>query len=378
MNNRQMLKPSSLTPLIYRDVMRDLRGLDRTNVNQGIAFEKYIEELFINIGWSVYLTPNSGDYGVDLIAESPSGFLVFIQSKDYDSILNAEPVQEVLSGFHFYIHEADLKGKIVKQRIVIASGHGKEDRLEYLYNGSARELAKRSKVVLWTPKELQILANTAIDGQHLLEQLGMDLKPKIIEPHLIQIPISIEPPLFSTTLTPAKPKENGFPLIATVVGLCFLVGAYLLLPSSARAGIKKTLDPEGYKKTEAQRIVNFVSFWNQTYQQALKNNNLEIILPYVVGEQKTGVTALFETRRQRGCILTIQERNPYQSTPITFTTLDTAKTAIFRDAAYVENCSDGSQRLLRNGTQVKVTYDLEKINGNWRITESITSGGVIK
>ena len=163
-----------------------------------------------------------------------------------------------------------------------------------------------------------------------------------------------------------------------MLGFVPLIFVYWVIPKETRTAIKNWINPTAYRQVEAQRITNFVSFWNQTYQQALKNNNLEVILPYMVGEQKTGVTALFEARKQRGCILTIQERSPYQIAPITFITLDTAKTAIFRDAAYIENCSDGSQRLLRDGTQVKVTYDLEKINGNWRITESITSGGAIK
>lgn len=70
-------------------------------IMDGRGYELFCAELLTNNGWSVTITPPTGDYGVDLVAEIP-GRKIAIQCKRYNSPVGYMAVQEVFSGMAIY------------------------------------------------------------------------------------------------------------------------------------------------------------------------------------------------------------------------------------------------------------------------------------
>lgn len=67
----------------------------------GIQFEQFCAALLIKYGFSVSYTKNSGDQGVDLVAQR-DGIRYAIQCKRYNNKLGNKPVQEVYAGAKLY------------------------------------------------------------------------------------------------------------------------------------------------------------------------------------------------------------------------------------------------------------------------------------
>ncbi len=72
--------------------------LDELN---GVEFEYFLEGLFRSQGYTVELTPSTGDYGADLIL-SKDGQRIAVQAKRYRGSVGVAAVQEALSGLAYY------------------------------------------------------------------------------------------------------------------------------------------------------------------------------------------------------------------------------------------------------------------------------------
>jgi HJR/Mrr/RecB family endonuclease len=94
-------------------------------------FESHVADFYRFQGWSVCLTPQVGDQGVDVIAER-AGHRMAIQCKLYSNNVSNDAVQQVLAGKSYY--------KCNSAAVFASSG----------FTASAIELAKRSKVQLVT------------------------------------------------------------------------------------------------------------------------------------------------------------------------------------------------------------------------------------
>jgi HJR/Mrr/RecB family endonuclease len=282
MNNRQMLKTSQLKPNISKNVMRDLRGLNRTSMNQGMEFERYIEGLFVNLNWEVLTTPNSGDYGVDLVVQSLDGKVLVIQAKDENKSLGVQAIQEIVTGAIFYEKEPRLQGKQITHKIVIASGHGLTDDLNSLYTANAKELAARTGTILWTPKELQILADAAVFGENLLEPLGF---------HQLQI----------------SQTKKHFGWLWTL-GLIPLIFIYLAIP-------KQTITTVSDLRPNSQTVdakKNFLASYDAIYRKILGTNDLGLIDSVLVSPEADEVRKSVQGRIAKSCYRETIEEKPME------------------------------------------------------------------
>jgi restriction system protein len=72
----------------------DIQDIDLMN---GIEFENYLADLFESKGFSVTLTPRSGDYGVDMILRKGRKKTA-VQAKCYGGNIGVDAVQQVISG----------------------------------------------------------------------------------------------------------------------------------------------------------------------------------------------------------------------------------------------------------------------------------------
>lgn len=118
-----------------------LREIDRMS---GEEFEHYVAKLFRSLGYNAQVTKTSGDYGADVIA---TRFLkgksekIAIQCKRYQGKVGISAVQEVIGAKAYYD---------TSKAYVITNSY---------FTQAAKNLACRSKVVLWDRDTLQTRLN---------------------------------------------------------------------------------------------------------------------------------------------------------------------------------------------------------------------------
>lgn len=79
------------------------KNLNSLMMLDGLEFEKWCSSLFKSLGYSVYITPASGDYGADLILND----YISVQCKLYSGIVGVKSVMEVnASKGHYNTEEA--------------------------------------------------------------------------------------------------------------------------------------------------------------------------------------------------------------------------------------------------------------------------------
>ncbi|WP_053365753.1 restriction endonuclease [Bacillus sp. FJAT-27245] len=72
----------------------------------GIKFEHYLKELYSGLGYSVRVTPSSGDFGADLIL-TQNGRKIVVQAKRHSSNVGVKAVQEIKAAqSHYHAGEA--------------------------------------------------------------------------------------------------------------------------------------------------------------------------------------------------------------------------------------------------------------------------------
>jgi HJR/Mrr/RecB family endonuclease len=120
---------------VFAEISGDANARDIQDLN-GLEFEQLLANKFRSYGFQVTLTKSSGDYGADLIVETPSGSRAAVQAKRFKSKVNLKAVQEVVASIRHYA---------VDFGIVIASSG---------FFPSAVELARTNQVELWDDDKL--------------------------------------------------------------------------------------------------------------------------------------------------------------------------------------------------------------------------------
>lgn len=104
--------------------------IDDIDLMTGREFEEFITNLFIKMGCSAHTTKESGDQGIDVIAEK-NGIKYGVQCKCYANTVGNSAIQEVVAGKQFY--------KLDKL-IVVTNNY---------FTKSAQNLASANDVILW-------------------------------------------------------------------------------------------------------------------------------------------------------------------------------------------------------------------------------------
>ncbi|WP_332631998.1 restriction endonuclease [Halalkalibacter flavus] len=113
-------------------------GIHEIDQMDGYEFERYLKELFKSRGYSVIKTPNSGDFGADVLIEK-DGFKIAIQAKRYQGNVGIKAVQEIQSAMLYYKSD---------EAWVITNSN---------YTKSAKELAEKTGVRLVNREKLATL-----------------------------------------------------------------------------------------------------------------------------------------------------------------------------------------------------------------------------
>ena len=104
-----------------------LSAIDRMT---GKEFEEYLQAHFEERGYTVNLTPDSHDYGADLVCEKADEILI-IQAKRYDGKVGNAAIQEIVAAKAYYD---------ATECMVITNSY---------FSKPAIELAERNGVELW-------------------------------------------------------------------------------------------------------------------------------------------------------------------------------------------------------------------------------------
>lgn len=74
---------------------------EQVDILSGKNFEKYLKPHFEKLGYNVMLTPDTNDYGADLILSNDTE-KVAVQAKRYKGKVGNSAVQEVVGAMHYY------------------------------------------------------------------------------------------------------------------------------------------------------------------------------------------------------------------------------------------------------------------------------------
>ncbi len=79
-------------------------SIDFSKVDElsGVEFENLLMDKFLTLGFKVESTPNTGDFGADLIVENNKGSRIIVQCKRFKSKVNLKAVQEVVGAMGHY------------------------------------------------------------------------------------------------------------------------------------------------------------------------------------------------------------------------------------------------------------------------------------
>lgn len=105
-------------------------SIDDIDMMNGNEFEHFVCELYSKMGYKAEVTKQTGDQGLDVIAER-NGIKVGIQAKCYSGTVGNAAVQEAVAGKNFYHCD----------KVVVVTNN--------LFTSSAIELAQANEVILW-------------------------------------------------------------------------------------------------------------------------------------------------------------------------------------------------------------------------------------
>jgi HJR/Mrr/RecB family endonuclease len=122
---------------VFAEIGRGLgSGVASIQEMGGLEFEQFLAGRFREKGFQVTLTKPSGDFGADLVVETPSGTRAAVQAKRFKNKVNLKAVQEVVASVSHYAADFGI--------VIAASG----------FFPSAIELAKTNQVELWDEDKL--------------------------------------------------------------------------------------------------------------------------------------------------------------------------------------------------------------------------------
>lgn len=102
----------------------------------GITFEKFLVTLFEDLGYKVQRTPDSADFGADLLIKK-DGPWIAVQAKRYKKNVSLDAVQQAVAAKRYYR---------CSWAMVVTNSR---------FTSSAWKLAKANKVHLWDERKLR-------------------------------------------------------------------------------------------------------------------------------------------------------------------------------------------------------------------------------
>lgn len=125
------------------DLSKKTWSITAVDAMEGHEFEHFIANLLKRLGYAnVEVTKGSGDQGVDVLAEK-DGIRYAIQCKNYTNPLGNTPVQEVTAGKDYYNCHIG---------VVVTNSY---------FTEGGKELASRTRVLLWDREKLQEMIEEA-------------------------------------------------------------------------------------------------------------------------------------------------------------------------------------------------------------------------
>jgi len=119
--------------IVYRIAIRFGKSQLDSDIDfmEGVDFEKFCAELLKKRGFiEVEITPASGDFGVDILAEK-EGVTYAIQCKRYNEPVGVKAIQEACAGREYYDR---MVGAVMTNQY---------------FTAPATEAAKKLKILLW-------------------------------------------------------------------------------------------------------------------------------------------------------------------------------------------------------------------------------------
>lgn len=105
-------------------------SIDDVDLMNGSEFESFVSSLFSKMGYITEVTKQSGDQGLDVIAEK-QGKRLGIQAKCYSNTVGNSAIQEAVAGMNYYHCD----------KVIVVTNN--------FFTNAAIELAKANNVVLW-------------------------------------------------------------------------------------------------------------------------------------------------------------------------------------------------------------------------------------
>lgn len=103
-NNRQKLREKEQR----RQREFAFSGIEQIDKMTGRDFERRMKVLFEMKGWKAELTPDTNDFGADLLVWTPEGKKIVVQCKRYSKNITNKAVQEVVSAKAHYKADATM------------------------------------------------------------------------------------------------------------------------------------------------------------------------------------------------------------------------------------------------------------------------------
>lgn len=144
--NRRHKSLSSLFNNLIREDGLSIH-IDAIDGMSGRDFELYVADIFSILGYEAYLTPETGDQGVDIILKKNDESIA-VQTKRYSTAIGNGAVQEVIAGRIFYNCS---KGIVITNNFYTRSAH------ELSVNDGLVELINRDgleKLIILARKKL--------------------------------------------------------------------------------------------------------------------------------------------------------------------------------------------------------------------------------
>lgn len=122
--------------ILIRKIMQLRSPLRRIDRMSGVEFEKYLGAHFKKRGYRVEYTPDSHDYGADLILHDEED-IIAVQAKRYSANVGTKAVQEVVAARNYY---GATRGMVITNSF---------------FTRPAKELAKANGITLWDRDDIE-------------------------------------------------------------------------------------------------------------------------------------------------------------------------------------------------------------------------------
>lgn len=120
-------------------------SLSKIDKMSGIEFEQFLKEHFKAQGYSVTLTPDTGDYGADLVLRRGKEMTLVQAKKRYSDHVGIKSVQEVYGAKRVYAKKYSVKEENIYCMVVTNS----------FFTKAAKELGEANDVELWDRDRIQ-------------------------------------------------------------------------------------------------------------------------------------------------------------------------------------------------------------------------------